>query len=65
MPKLKTNRGAAKRFKMTKSGKIKFQKTKKRHLLECKTSKMKRKATNAGIIKKCDEKAIKQMMPYA
>ena len=65
MPKLKTNRGAAKRFKKTKSGKFKFQKAKKRHLLECKSPKMKRQATQPVYVHKSNVDAVKQLLPYA
>ena len=43
MPKIKTKRGAAKRFKINKAGKIKRKKAKLRHILTCKTTKQKRR----------------------
>ena len=65
MPKLKTNRGAAKRLKVTKNGKVKYQKAFKRHLLEHKTSKRKRQATQPGYIDASNIKQVKQLLPYA
>lgn len=53
--KIKTNRGAAKRFKVTASGKVKFNRAKRRHILTKKSQKMKRQARHGGILKKCDQ----------
>lgn len=64
MPKLKTHKGAQKRFKFTKSGKVKYSKAFKRHLLESKSSKRKRQARGAVYLGKCDVREVKQMMPY-
>jgi len=65
MPKLKTKRGAAKRFSANKAGKIKRKKSKLRHILTSKTTKQKRRLRAAGYIDKADEKAVKKMLPYA
>ncbi len=65
MPKIKTNRGAAKRLKVTKSGKIKFQKAGKRHLLESKSSKRKRQACRPGFVSASFEGQVRQMLPYS
>ncbi|MCP5464981.1 MAG: 50S ribosomal protein L35 [Deltaproteobacteria bacterium] len=65
MPKLKTHRGAAKRLKKTKSGKFKFQKAFKRHILEKKSAKRKRQARVAGYVFAGDVRQVKQMLPYA
>lgn len=65
MPKIKTNRGAAKRFKVTKSGKVKYQRANKRHLLEHKSSKRKRQATNPGYVSESFKDQLKQLLPYA
>jgi large subunit ribosomal protein L35 len=65
MPKIKTKRGAAKRFKVNKKGKIKRKKPKLRHILTTKTTKQKRRLRAAGYVHKSDEKAVKQMLPYA
>lgn len=65
MPKLKTRRGAAKRFRMTGSGKIKRRKACARHLLAKKSSKRKRGLGKADTISKADRKAIRPLIPYA
>jgi large subunit ribosomal protein L35 len=64
MPKMKTHRGAAKRFKVTKTGKIKRAKAYKSHILTKKTSKRKRHLRKPGILSKADQKRIKQVIPY-
>ena len=60
MPKMKTHRGAAKRFKITGSGKVKFKRSNLRHCLEHKAKDTKKEAMKAGYLKKCDERAIKR-----
>ena len=62
---LKTNKGAAKRFKVTGSGRVKHKKAFLRHILTKKTAKSKRKLRKAGMIDKADLKAIKGMLPYS
>lgn len=62
MPKMKTNRGAAKRFKKTASGKIKHKKGYLRHILTKKSGKRKRKLRQAGYVSKADEKRIKRLL---
>jgi large subunit ribosomal protein L35 len=64
MPKLKTNRSAAKRFKKTGSGKIKRMKPQKRHILTKKTTKRKRHLGKAVLVHASDEKRINRMIPY-
>ncbi len=64
MPKMKTHRGAAKRFSLTKSGKIKRSKAFKRHILTKKTTKRTRNLRQTGYIAACDEKAVKRLIPY-
>jgi len=64
MPKMKTHRGAAKRFKRTASGKIARSKTNKQHILSKKTTKRKRKLRRSTTISAADEPRIKQMLPY-
>lgn len=64
MPKLKTKKGVAKRFKRTKSGKFKRQKASRGHLLAKKTRKRKRLLRKAGLVSKADKKAIKLLLPY-
>ncbi|MCK4261944.1 50S ribosomal protein L35 [bacterium] len=65
MPKLKTKRGAAKRFRLTKSGRIKRKKAYAGHILTKKSSKRKRGLRQASVIGGADRKAIKRLMPYA
>jgi len=62
--KMKSHRGAAKRFKKTGTGKIKRNKAGKRHLLEHKSPKQKRNLSGSTIVFKGDAKAIRQALPY-
>ncbi|HHW70893.1 MAG TPA: 50S ribosomal protein L35 [Clostridiales bacterium] len=64
MPKMKTHSGAAKRFKVTKSGKVKRAKAYKSHILTKKTSKRKRNLRKPGYLCKQDAKNIRQLIPY-
>jgi len=64
MPKMKTHRGAAKRFSKTGTGKIRRFQGYKRHLLEGKTSKRKRALRGSVIMSKGDAKRIKQLIAY-
>ncbi len=64
MPKMKTNRGAAKRFALTASGKVKRKKAFRSHILTKKTTKRKRSLRKNGYVAEADAKAIKKMIPY-
>lgn len=64
MPKLKTNRGAAKRFKLTASGKVKRSKAFNNHILTKKTTSRKRTLRKGGYVASVDEKNIKRLIPY-
>lgn len=64
MPKVKTHRGAAKRFKVSKTGKIKRAKAFKSHILTKKTIKRKRHLRKPAVLSKADQKRIKQVIPY-
>lgn len=64
MPKMKTKRGAAKRFKLTASGKIKRAKAYTSHILTKKSTKRKRNLRKAGLVDATNVKAVKQMVPY-
>ncbi|HQA59524.1 MAG: 50S ribosomal protein L35 [Tepidanaerobacteraceae bacterium] len=64
MPKVKTHRGAAKRFKVSKTGKIKRAKAFKSHILTKKTAKRKRHLRKPAVLSKADQKRIKQVIPY-
>lgn len=63
MPKMKTNSGAAKRFKKTASGKLKRKHAFKNHILTKKTKKQKLKLRHFATVKKVDEARIKQLLP--
>lgn len=62
MPKMKTNSGAKKRFKVTGSGKIKRAKAFKRHLLGRKNKKRKEELAKSTVVSKSDEKRIKGLL---
>ncbi len=62
MPKVKTNSGAKKRFKLTGSGKIKRKHAFKSHILTKKTTKQKRNLTHATLVHKSDEANIKKLL---
>ena len=65
MPKLKTHKGAAKRFKKTGSGKIERGHTKTRHILTSKGPKTKRKLGKKGLVSDGDYAKVARMIPYA
>ncbi len=65
MPKLKTNRGAKKRFKLTASGKVKRKRAYLRHNLSSKSTSAKRKLRRGAYISKTQEHQVKAMLPYA
>jgi len=65
MPKLKTHRGAAKRFRFTASGKIKLNKMNRRHILTKKTRKRKRRLRAGGYVSDADAPKVRRLMPYA
>lgn len=65
MPKMKTHRGAAKRFKITGTGKIKKANAFKSHILEKKSSKRKRNLRKSGLVAAADAKRFKTLLPYA
>lgn len=62
MPKHKSSRSAAKRFKKTKSGKIKRRMAFKSHLLSKKSTKRKRKLRKYTLVEKADQKKIKRLL---
>ena len=64
MPKLKTHRGAAKRFKLTGTGKIKRSKAYKSHILTGKPAKRTRWLRTATLVSKSDYGNIKRLLPY-
>lgn len=64
MPKLKTNRGAAKRFKLTGSGKYKRQQSHLNHILTKKSTKRKRHLREPALVDKADVRLVRRMLPY-
>ena len=64
MPKMKTSRAAAKRFKATGPGKLKRNKAYRRHILTKKSTKMKRQLRQAGIVDATNVKNMKKILPY-
>ena len=64
MPKLKTHKGAAKRFRLTATGKVKRGHSHARHILTKKTNKRKRLLDIDGLVSKSDLKQVEAMLPY-
>jgi large subunit ribosomal protein L35 len=64
MPKLKTHRGAAKRFKITANGKVKRSKAFASHILTKKTTKRKRALRRGALVESANLKEIKRLIPY-
>ena len=64
MPKLKTNRAAAKRFRTTKSGLIKRSKAYASHILASKTRKRKRRLRQSDTVNDADTRNVRKLIPY-
>jgi large subunit ribosomal protein L35 len=64
MPKLKTHKGAAKRFRLTATGKIKRGHSHARHILTKKSNKRKRLLDIDGLVSPADQKRVEAMLPY-
>lgn len=64
MPKIKTKRGAAKRFKKTGSGKFKRSRTNRRHILTTKSPKRKRQLRRGALVDRTNEMALERLLPY-
>ena len=64
MPKMKTSRAAAKRFKVTGTGKLKRSKAYKRHILTKKTTKTNRNLRKAALVDSTNDKTMKKILPY-
>ncbi len=64
MPKLKTNRGAAKRFKKTGTGKVKVKRAFARHILTSKAANRKRHLRTPKHLDRTNLKAVKKLIPY-
>ncbi|WJW76730.1 50S ribosomal protein L35 [Thiohalobacter sp. IOR34] len=65
MPKMKSNRGAAKRFKRTAKGGFKRNQSHRRHILTKKSSKRKRQLGSPARIHEADAAMVRRMLPYA
>ncbi len=63
MPKMKTNRGTAKRMRRTGSGKIRRRRANKSHILTKKTTKRKRRLRSATLVSGADKKRIERLLP--
>ncbi|HAG51771.1 MAG TPA: 50S ribosomal protein L35 [Deltaproteobacteria bacterium] len=64
MPKIKTNKGAAKRFRITATGKVKMAKAGRRHLLLSNSAKKSRAMRQAVYAGKANIESIKKLLPY-
>ncbi len=64
MPKMKTNRGAAKRFKLTGSGKLARRKAFSSHILTKKSTKRKRNLRQGAMVDDTNIKGIRRILPY-
>jgi large subunit ribosomal protein L35 len=64
MPKLKSHRGAKKRFKVTGTGKILRSKAFKRHILTSKPTRRKRQMRGTVVVNPADVRKLKRMLPY-
>jgi large subunit ribosomal protein L35 len=65
MPKLKSNRGAAKRFRRTGSGGFKRRQGFRNHILTKKSTKRKRHLRSHALVAEADLKSVRQMLPYS
>jgi len=65
MPKIKTNRSAAKRFSVTGSGKVRRRQQNMRHILTKKNARRKRRLGKPALVDKANIKAVKRMLPYS
>ena len=64
MPKMKTNRGAAKRFRRSASGGLKRNQSHRRHILTKKSTKRKRQLRTASMVADVDTRMITRLLPY-
>ena len=63
--KIKTHKATAKRVSLTKSGKVKYMRTNKRHQVHLKDTKRKRHLKKAGYLSEASSGAIRKLLPYA
>jgi large subunit ribosomal protein L35 len=64
MPKMKTHKSAAKRYKVTANGKIKYKKQGLRHILTKKTTKRKRNLRHSGVLNAVEARRARTLLPY-
>ncbi len=64
MPKMKTRKAAAKRFKVTATGKVKYKKQGLRHILTKKTTKRKRTLRHGAVLSKPETQRVKRLLPH-
>lgn len=64
MPKIKSNKGALKRFKVTATGKVKRARAFKSHLLSSKGKKRKRRLRQGAMVSASEQKTIRKLVPY-
>jgi len=64
MPKMKSNRGAAKRFRRTANGGFKRGQSHRRHILTKKSSKRKRQLGTPAVINDADQRSVRRMLPF-
>lgn len=64
MPKMKTRRSAAKRYKISPNGKVKYKKQGLRHILTKKSTKRKRRLRKTGVLSPAEERRAKKLVPY-
>lgn len=64
MPKMKTNRGAAKRFSRTASGRYRHRQSHRNHILTKKSAKRLRRLRSSKLVAGSDEKLLAQLLPY-
>jgi large subunit ribosomal protein L35 len=65
MPKIKTHKGAKKRFKITSTGKVLFAKKGRRHILTSKSAKRKRNLRKTGVVEGTTAANIRALLPYS
>jgi large subunit ribosomal protein L35 len=65
MPKMKTRKSAAKRLRVSASGKVKYKKQGLRHILTKKSTKTKRNLRKAGVLSDTEQKRVKRLLPYS
>ncbi len=64
MPKMKTRRSAAKRYRISPNGKVKYKKQGLRHILTKKSTKRKRGLRKTGVLSKAEQKRAGRLVPY-